>query len=250
MAAKKRLDVLLVEKFFFTTRSRARDAIVRQTVNVDGKIICKAGQLISDDAKIVVCDPAKNYVSRAALKLISALDSFPIITTKITALDIGASTGGFTQVLLERGVAHVIAVDVGHNQLDACLSGNSAVTLLEGLNVRDLKQKHLGGREINLIVSDVSFISLKLALPPALSLAKKGAQAVLLVKPQFEIGREGIGKRGILKDPLIAKKTAEELFDWLNTQIGWIAKDLLPSPIAGSDGNLEYLLFGEKKSEE
>ncbi|EJF85779.1 TlyA family RNA methyltransferase [Candidatus Bartonella washoeensis] len=247
MGVKKRLDVLLVEKNFFTTRSRARDAIIRQTIKVDGEIILKAGHIISDNAEIVVCDPAQNYVSRAALKLISALDAFPIITDKVTAIDIGASTGGFTQVLLERGAAHVIAVDVGHNQLDARLSGNSAITLLEGLNVRDLKQKHLGDREIDLIVSDVSFISLKLALPPVLSLARRGAQAVLLVKPQFEIGREALGKGGILRNLSIAKQTAEGLFDWLNTQRGWIAKGLLPSPIAGGDGNVEYLLFGEKK---
>ncbi len=249
MSVRKRLDVLLVEKNFFTTRSRARDAIMRQTVKVNGEIIIKAGQIISNDAEIVVCDPAQNYVSRAALKLISALDAFPIVTDKVTAIDIGASTGGFTQVLLERGVVHIIAVDVGHNQFDVRLSGNSAITLLEGLNVRDLKQEHLGGREINLIVSDVSFISLKLALPPVLSLAKKAAQAVLLVKPQFEVGRKHLGKGGVLKDPSMAKQTAVELFNWLNMQSGWSAKGLLPSPIAGGDGNLEYLLFGEKKSE-
>ncbi|MET3559736.1 23S rRNA (cytidine1920-2'-O)/16S rRNA (cytidine1409-2'-O)-methyltransferase [Bartonella japonica] len=247
MAAKKRFDILLVEKNFFTSRSRARDAIMRKTVKVNGEIIFKAGQIISDDAEIIVCDPAQNYVSRAALKLISALDAFPIVTDKVTAIDIGASTGGFTQVLLERGAAHVIAVDVGHHQLDARLSSNSAITLLEGLNVRDLKQEHLGGRKIDLIVSDVSFISLKLALPPVLSLAKKGAQAVLLVKPQFEVGRGHLGKGGILKDPSMAKETAEKLFDWLNLQRGWSAKDMLLSPIVGGDGNLEYLLFGEKQ---
>ncbi|WP_208440369.1 TlyA family RNA methyltransferase [Bartonella raoultii] len=247
MIAGKRLDIFLVEKNFFKTRSRARDAIMRQTVKVNGEIIVKAGQIISDDAEIIVCDPAQKYVSRAALKLISALDAFPIITNKVTALDIGASTGGFTQVLLERGAAHVIAVDVGHHQLDASLSNNSAITLLEGLNVRDLKQEHLGGREIDLVVSDVSFISLKLALPPVLSLAKKGAQAVLLVKPQFEVGRQHLGKGGVLKDRSMAQKTAERLFDWLNTQEGWSAKAFLPSPIAGGNGNLEYLLFGEKR---
>ncbi|WP_019223455.1 TlyA family RNA methyltransferase [Bartonella rattaustraliani] len=247
MAIKKRLDILLVEKNFFMTRSRARDAIMRKTVKVDGEIIFKAGQIISDDAEIIVCDPAQNYVSRAALKLISALDAFPIVTDNVTAIDIGASTGGFTQVLLERGAAHVIAVDVGHHQLDVRLSKNSAITFLEGLNVRDFKQEHLGGRKIDLIVSDVSFISLKLALPPVLSLAEKGAQAVLLVKPQFEVGRNHLGKGGILKDSSMAKETAERLFDWLNLQRGWSAKDMILSPIAGGDGNLEYLLFGEKQ---
>ncbi|QEE11685.1 TlyA family RNA methyltransferase [Bartonella krasnovii] len=246
MAFKKRLDILLVEKNFFTTRSRARDAIMRQTVKVNGEVIFKAGQTFFDNAEIVVCDPAQNYVSRAALKLIAALDAFPIVTDKVTAIDVGASTGGFTQVLLERGAAHVIAVEVGHHQFDKRLLGNSAITLLEGLNVRDLQQQHLGGREIDLIVSDVSFISLRLALPPVLSLAKKGTQAVLLVKPQFEVGRKHLGKGGIL-DPSRAKETAEELFVWLNTQTGWRAKDLLPSPITGGDGNVEYLLFGEKQ---
>ncbi|GAA5099994.1 TlyA family rRNA (cytidine-2'-O)-methyltransferase [Bartonella acomydis] len=245
--AGKRLDILLVEKNFFKTRSRARDAILRQTVKVNGEIILKAGQIVSDNAEINVCDPAQNYVSRAALKLISALDTFPIITDKVTALDIGASTGGFTQVLLERGAAHVIAVDVGHHQLDECLLNNGAITLLEGLNARDLKQEHLDGREIDLIVSDVSFISLKLALPSVLSLAKKGAQAVLLVKPQFEVGRKYLGKRGVLKNPSMAREIAEKLFYWLNTQREWRAKALLPSPILGGYGNLEYLLFGEKQ---
>lgn len=246
MASRKRLDILLVEKNFFTTRSRARDAVMRQTVKVNGEIVFKAGQTFFDNAEIVVCDPAQNYVSRAALKLIAALDAFPIVTDQVTAIDVGASTGGFTQVLLERGVVHVIAVDVGHHQFDTRLLGNSAVTLLEGLNVRDFQQEHLGGREIDLIVSDVSFISLKLALPPVLSLAKKGAQAVLLVKPQFEGGRKHLGKGGIL-DPSKAKETAEGLFVWLDTQTGWHAKGLLPSPITGSDGNVEYLLFGEKQ---
>ncbi|PIT69516.1 TlyA family RNA methyltransferase [Bartonella tribocorum] len=246
MASRKRLDILLVEKNFFATRSRARDAVMRQTVKVNGEIIFKAGQTFFDDAEIVVCDPAQNYVSRAALKLIAALDAFPIVMDKVTAIDVGASTGGFTQVLLERGAAHVIAVDVGHHQFDTRLLGNSAITLLEGLNVRDFQEKHLGGRKIDLIVSDVSFISLKLALPPVLSLSKKSTQAVLLVKPQFEVGRKHIGKGGIL-DPSRAKETAEELFVWLNTQTGWRAKGLLPSPITGGDGNVEYLLFGEKQ---
>ncbi|ALE04060.1 TlyA family RNA methyltransferase [Bartonella ancashensis] len=243
----KRLDILLVEKKFFTTRSRARDAIVRRTVKVDGEIVLKAGKMVSDSSEIIVCDPARGYVSRAALKLIYALDAFPVSTTQMVALDIGASTGGFTEVLLERGVAHVIAVDVGHNQFDARLSKNSAVTLLEGLNIRDLTQQHLGNREIDLIVSDVSFISLKLAMPPVLSLINKRAQAVLLVKPQFEVGRGGIGKGGMLKDPLMAEKMAEELFNWLNTQEGWTARGFLPSPITGGDGNLEYVLFGERE---
>ncbi|OPB31974.1 23S rRNA (cytidine1920-2'-O)/16S rRNA (cytidine1409-2'-O)-methyltransferase [Bartonella sp. AR 15-3] len=137
---------------FFAIHSRARDAIARKTVKVDGKIVFKAGEMVSDGATITVLLLPQSYVSRPALKLIYALDMFPVMTNKVTAIDVGASTGGFTQVLLERGVAHMIALDVGHNQFDARLSANSAVTLLEGLNVRDLKQEHLSGREIDLIV--------------------------------------------------------------------------------------------------
>ncbi|MHC5306639.1 TlyA family RNA methyltransferase [Bartonella sp. LJL80] len=246
MAEKQRLDVLLVEKGFFPTRSRARDAIARKTVTVDGRGMEKAGQLIAPDSDIIVSDPARHYVSRAALKLLAAFEGFPLRSQSINALDIGASTGGFTQVLLERGAQHIFAVDVGHGQLDVSLLGNSSITLYEGLNARDLQQQHLNGRAIGLVVSDVSFISLKLALPPALSLAEKGAQAVLLVKPQFEAGREAIGKGGLLKDPTIAQDIAQDLFNWLNGQAGWQAVGLLPSPIEGGDGNKEFLLFGEK----
>ena len=244
MPEKQRLDVLLVERGFFSTRSRARDAIARKTVLVQGKVVDKAGQVVLSDAEIIVSDPARNYVSRAALKLLAALDEFPVRTRAINALDIGVSTGGFTQVLLERGADHVIAVDVGHGQLAQSLINNPAITLYEGLNARDLEKKHFQGLDVQLVVSDV--ISLKLALPPALSLAANGAQAVLLVKPQFEIGREGIGKGGLLKNPADGKKIAEDLFAWLNEQQGWKAKGLRPSPIEGGDGNVEYLLYGEK----
>lgn len=246
MPDKKRLDVFLVEKGFFATRSRARDAIARGTVSLNQTIIKKAGYIVSNDMHIDVVDPAQNYVSRAALKLIAAMDAFPVTVENMTALDIGASTGGFTQVLLERGAKHVIAIDVGHGQLDARLLDNPAITLLEGLNARDLNTHHIDAHSINLVVSDVSFISLKLALPPALALAKPNAQAILLVKPQFEIGRDGIGKGGLLKDPAMAITVANELFEWLNAQENWQAKGLLPSPIEGGDGNCEYLLFGEK----
>lgn len=246
MSNKQRLDVVLVEKGYFSTRSRARDAIARATVTVNGAVVTKAGQMVDSDIIPIINDPAQKYVSRAALKLIAGLDGFPVKTDQIIALDIGASTGGFTQVLLERGAKHVIAIDVGHGQLDAKLLNHPAITLLEGLNARDLNEESLGSHQIDLIVSDVSFISLKLALPPALHLAKQGAQAVLLVKPQFEAGKENIGKGGLLKDPSMADKIAKDLFDWLNDQIGWQAKSLLPSPIDGGDGNREYLLFGEK----
>ncbi len=152
----------------------------------------------------------------------------------------------FTQVLLERGAAHVIAVDVGHGQLHTTLREDARVTCLEGLNARDLSAEHLDGRRIGLVVSDVSFISLRLALPPALALAESGAKAVLLVKPQFEAGREAIGKGGLLRDPTTAPAVAAELAEWLNEQPGWRSLGIVPSPIAGGDGNAEFLLGGVK----
>ncbi len=241
-----RLDQLLVELGLFATRSRARDAIQRGTVKVDGKPVTKPGQTVPRAAKISVDDPASAYVSRAALKLIAALDHFDLDVKGRTALDIGASTGGFTQVLLERGAAHVLAIDVGHDQLHETLRADPRVTNKEGLNARALELSHLDGREIDCVVSDVSFISLKLALPPALAFAQKGAICALLVKPQFEAGREAIGKGGILRDPKDGERIAEELRLWLETQAGWRALGLCPSPIEGGDGNREYLLAGKK----
>lgn len=246
MPERPRLDMLLVERNFFSSRSRARDAVARGTVSVNGTVVKKPGQPVFEDSEIAVLDPAQNYVSRAALKLIAALQYFPVRTKGVNALDIGASTGGFTQVLLEKGANHVTAVDVGHGQLHPSLIGNPAITLYEGLNARNLEKHHLGNRSVDLVVSDVSFISLKLALPNALRLANKKAQAVLLVKPQFEVGRDGVGRGGLVKDLAQAEKVAHELFRWLDHEENWRAKGLAPSPIEGGDGNHEYLLFGEK----
>lgn len=241
-----RLDQLLVELGLFATRSRARDAIQRGTVKVDGKPVTKPGQNVARTAKIAVDDPASAYVSRGALKLIAALDHFGLDVNGLTALDIGASTGGFTQVLLERGADHVLAIDVGHDQLHERLRNDARVTNKEGVNARALDFSHLDGRDIGCVVSDVSFISLKLALPPALAFAQKGAICALLVKPQFEAGREAIGKGGILRDPADGERIAEELRSWLETQPDWRALGLCPSPIEGGDGNREYLLAGKK----
>ena len=245
-AEKMRLDELLVQQGRFSSRSRARDAIARGAVKVDGRTVVKPGQGTASSADIEIDDPAQAYVSRAALKLIAGLDAFSFDPTGAVALDIGASTGGFTQVLLERGTAHVIAIDVGHGQLDANLAQDARVTSLEKLNARELSREHLAGRNVDFVVSDVSFISLKLALPPALALAAPGAKCVLLVKPQFEAGREAIGKGGILKDAGLGMKIAGELAHWLDEQDGWRALGIVPSPIEGGDGNSEFLLAGVK----
>lgn len=240
-----RLDELLVSRGLFATRSRARDAILRGTVTVDGAPATKPGQAASEAAEIAVADPARSYVSRAALKLVHGLDAFGFDPKGRSALDIGASTGGFTQVLLERGAAHVTAVDVGHGQMRPEIAADPRVSSLEGVNARDITAGMLPGGTADMVVSDVSFISVRLALPPALKLAARGALAVLLVKPQFEVGRDAVGKGGIV-DREAAHAVAEELLIWLDSQPGWRAVGLAPSPIEGGDGNREYLLGGVK----
>lgn len=245
-STRQRLDELLVQRGLFASRSRARDAIERGTVTVDGVIARKPGQSVLTGCLIAIDDPAQGYVSRAALKLIAGLDHFGLDPTGSEALDIGASTGGFTQVLLERGAAHVTAIDVGHGQMHPDMSGDPRVTLIEGYNARDLSLADLDGRVPDFIVSDVSFISLKLALPPALAMARSGARAVLLVKPQFEAGRQAIGKGGLLKDPYDAARVAGLLQDWLDGISGWRSLGLNLSPIEGGDGNREFLLAGIK----
>ena len=243
---RMRLDELLVRRGLFESRSRARDAVLRGTVSVEGRPVLKPGQPMPASVAVSVDDPARAYVSRAALKLAAALDLFGLDPSDATCLDVGASTGGFTQVLLERGARHVFAVDVGHGQLDASLVSDTRVTNLERVNARDLTETDVGGTRPDFVVSDVSFISLKLALPPALRIAVPGARCVLLVKPQFEAGREAIGKGGLLRDSAGGPRIAEDLKNWLDGQTGWRAIGLAPSPIEGGDGNREFLLAGVK----
>lgn len=241
-----RLDELLVQRGLFPSRSRARDAIERGAVRLAGVKAGKPGAAVADDVSVEVDDPASRYVSRAALKLAYGLDHFGLKPLDKVALDIGASTGGFTQVLLERGARKVIAIDVGHRQMAPALSNDARVMSIEGLNARELTQAAIGDERPGFIVSDVSFISLKLALPPALALAEPGASGVFLVKPQFEIGRDGVGKGGLVRDPEDGPRVAENLQDWLGSQPGWGALGIAPSPIAGGDGNREFLLAGVK----
>ncbi len=245
-SARMRLDQLLAATGAFESRARARDAILRGSVAVNGAVVTKPGARFDSNDTVDIRDAARGYVSRAALKLIAGLDQFGFDPSGRDALDIGASTGGFTQVLLERGASHVSAVDVGHDQLHPSLAGDPRVDNLEGINARDLDAATIGDRRIEALVSDVSFISLKLALPPALAIAAAGGFCVLLVKPQFEAGREAIGKGGIIRDPAIGQTVADDLRSWLDDQPGWRSVGLCPSPIEGGDGNREFLLGGVK----
>lgn len=241
-----RLDDLLVRRGFYASRSRARDAIERATVRVAGRVETKPGLAVPSAAEIAVEDPAAAYVSRAALKLAAGLDAFGLDAVGKVALDLGASTGGFTQILLERGASRVWAVDVGHGQFDAGLRADPRVRLREGLNARDLTLSDIEGDVPEAVVCDVSFISLTLALPPALDLAGKGACGLFLVKPQFEAGRDAIGKGGLLKQPEEARPVAERIAQWLDATPGWRVLGLVDSPIAGGDGNRELLLGAVK----
>ena len=241
----RRLDIALVERGLLPTRARARDAILRGHVTVDGALAVRPAQIVEAGSAIAVDDPASGYVSRGALKLIAGLHRFGYSPAGRAALDIGASTGGFTQVLLERGASRVFAVDVGHGQLDPTLAADPRVVPREGLNARDLTASDIG-EPVAAIVADVSFISLRLVLPPALALAAPGAWGVFLVKPQFEAGRDAVGKGGIVRDPHLAERSAADVATWLETGMNWRVGGVILSPIAGGDGNREFLIGAER----
>ena len=228
-SSRIRADQLLAQHAFAPSRSRARDMISRGCVRSDGNTVTKAGTMLAADAHIEIDDPGSSYISRAALKLIAGLDAANIDASGSHALDLGASTGGFTQVLLERRAQSVLAIDIGHGQMVADIAQDPRVTNLEGINARDLNADILSPPP-DLIVSDVSFISLKLAAEPALRLAASEAKCVLLVKPQFEVGRGGIGKGGLVSDEALIEKTLANISEWFDALPGWTITKLLPSP--------------------
>lgn len=244
-ATRQRLDQVLVNRNLYETRSRARDAVLRGAVMVDGKTVTKPGQPVAPDTAITLADDARGYVSRAALKLKHALQHFAIDVAGRAALDLGASTGGFVQVLLEHGARHVDAVDVGHGQLSAPLQADPRVTSIEGLNARDLTREHVS-EPVEVVTCDVSFISLKLALPPALTLAEPGATLIALIKPQFEVGRAGLGKDGVVRNETQHQQVCDQVAAWLEGEQGWHVHGVIPSPIVGADGNREYVIFAQK----
>ena len=245
--SKMRIDQFLVLKGYSPTRSRARDMISRQCVEVDGNIVVKAGQMVGPTAEIKLNDPARNYVSRAALKLIAGLDAGNVSVKNRVAVDLGASTGGFTQVLLEREASKVFAIDVGQDQMDARIAEHSRVVNMEKFNARNLTFDDINLNP-DVIVSDLSFISLKIAAEPALLLASENAHCVLLVKPQFEVGKDGIGKGGIVQNQDLINSAVAKVKIWFSSLPGWSINCFLPSPIKGGDGNIEYLLCGARNA--
>ena len=222
------------------TRSRAADLIRRGCVKVAGEPRLKPGALVAPDAELAVSPEACLYVSRGGEKLEAALDEFGFDPKGRVALDIGASTGGFSDVLIARGAAKVYAVDVGSGQLHAKLRVNPKVISLEGTDARTLDRSVIR-EEVTAIVADVSFISLTLALPAALRLAAPGAWLVALVKPQFEAGRLAVGKGGIVRKSAERKKSVEKIRDFIE-EAGWTIIGEIDSPILGGSGNVEFLI--------
>jgi 23S rRNA (cytidine1920-2'-O)/16S rRNA (cytidine1409-2'-O)-methyltransferase len=236
-----RIDQLMTERGLVPSRSRARDLILRGLVMAGGRPVTRPGAAVPVDTDIAITEAWSGYVSRGALKLEAALDAFGFMAEGRIALDIGASTGGFTQVLLRRGMSRIYAVDVGHNQLDSALKEDGRVAVLEGTDARQLSRL-LVPDPVGAITADVSFISLTKVLPPAFALAAPGAWAVLLVKPQFEAGREAVGKGGIVRSEAARAEALASVERFVAAQPGWRPVASMVSPITGQSGNVEYLL--------
>ncbi len=245
MKNKKRIDVLLVEKGFFKTREKAKRVVMEGVVFVGNNRIDKPGEKIDIDSSIVVKRDPIPYVSRGGLKLEKAINEFNIELDGKTAIDIGASTGGFTDFMLKKGVKKVYAIDVGYGQLDWGLRNDNRVIVKERTNIRYVKKDDIG-EEVDFISIDVSFISLKLVLPVAKNLLKKDGQIVVLIKPQFEAGRKKVEKKGLVKDKKVHLEVIEKILKVCNDNDLQIY-NLTYSPVTGATGNIEFLAHIIKK---
>src|SRR5262245_14467928 len=245
MPKRLRLDQLLVGKGLFPSREQARRAVMAGDVKVGTRIAMKPSELLGEEALISI-KPAQKYVGRGALKLENALDHFKIDVRGKTALDIGASTGGFTDCMLQRGAERVYAVDVGHGQLNWKLRNDPRVIVLERINARSLSGEHVP-EMIDVCVIDVSFISLTLVLPGAFDLINPTGVILALIKPQFELQRTDVGKGGIVRDPQLHQKAQDRLVAFV-THSGHVVTGIAPSAIKGTDGNQEFFACIRKRS--
>ena len=245
MPKKSRLDQLLVGRGLFPSREQARRAILAGKVSVATRVVDKPSELLDEQTAIAV-KPTRKYVGRGALKLESALDYFDIDLEGKTALDIGASTGGFTDCMLQRGIEKVYAVDVGYGQLDWKLRNNPRVSVLEKVNARFLTRDHVQ-EVVDVCVIDVSFISLTLILPNALALLKRDGVILALIKPQFELQRSEVGKGGIVRDPRLHQKAQDKIVAFVN-DLGHVVADIAPAALKGADGNQAFFACIRKRS--
>jgi 23S rRNA (cytidine1920-2'-O)/16S rRNA (cytidine1409-2'-O)-methyltransferase len=242
---KQRLDHLLVTRGLAENRSKAQALIMAGLVSVGDTPATKAGQTFADDADIRLKGKEHPWVSRGGMKLAHAIASFNLQAQGLCAMDVGASTGGFTDVLLHHGAAQIYAVDVGHGQLDWKLRQDPRVVVLEKTNARHLTSAQIP-TQVDIIVCDASFISLKTVLATPLTFASPTAWLVALIKPQFEAGRAQVGKGGIVRDSAVHQSVCEDITAWMGAQTGWSVEGITPSPIMGAEGNKEFLLVARK----
>ena len=245
---KKRLDVELVDRGLVQSRERAKGVIMEGLVYVNGQKSDKAGTPVKEDDRIEVRGETLRYVSRGGKKLEKAMQVFPVVLEGCTCMDIGASTGGFTDCMLQNGAVKVYAVDVGYGQLAWSLRTDERVVNLERTNIRYITEEQVP-QPVDFISVDVSFISLTLVLPVAHRLLKDGAQMVCLVKPQFEAGKDKVGKKGVVRDPQIHREVIRKVIDCA-AELGFWVRGLDFSPIKGPEGNIEYLLFLQKPQQD
>jgi 23S rRNA (cytidine1920-2'-O)/16S rRNA (cytidine1409-2'-O)-methyltransferase len=238
---RRRADQLLVERGLAESRAKAQALILAGLVFSGAARIEKPGTALRADAALEVRGQDHPWVSRGGVKLAHALNHFGIDPEGLACLDIGASTGGFTDVLLTRGAARVYAVDVGHGQLAWKLRNDARVIVLERINARHLTRAEVP-EPIHLIACDASFIGLQTVLPASLALAAPGAALVALIKPQFEVGRTRVGKGGVVRDPALHREVCDSIEAWLSTQPGWRVLGVTPSPLRGPEGNVEFLI--------
>ena len=243
---KQRADTLLFARGLARSRERARDMIADGAVLVDGLPIVKPSKLLPTDCDVELTSIGNPWVSRAGLKLAGGLKAFPMVDVAGRyAIDIGASTGGFTDVLLAQNVGHVLAIDVGSKQLAEKIATNPRVTVMDATNARHLAANMLP-KPVELIVCDASFISLKKLLPAAMNLAAKGAYILALIKPQFEVGKGMVGKGGVVRDTALHDLVIVDIENWLTNEMKWKHIGTAPSSIDGPDGNREFLIAGRK----
>jgi 23S rRNA (cytidine1920-2'-O)/16S rRNA (cytidine1409-2'-O)-methyltransferase len=248
LATKRRADQLVVERGLAESRARAQALILAGLVYAGDRRVDKAGEPLAANAALKVKGRDHPWVSRGGVKLAYALDHFAVDVSDRTALDIGASTGGFVDVLLARGARRVYAVDVGHGQLAWKIRGDPRVVVHERLNARALTPEHVP-EPVDIITCDASFIGLATVLPRPLALAGSRAALLALVKPQFEAGRAQVGKGGVVRDPAVHRAVCERAAAWVGAQPGWAVIGSIASPILGPEGNREFLLYARRDSD-